>query len=139
MPAGRPTTYLPEYCDRVTELGAQGESLAQIAADLDCPRASLWDWAKANPEFSAALSRAKDLSLAWWEARGALGLEQGPKAFDGRLWARIVAARWPDDYRESKGVELTGAKGGPVKVEAVDLTEEQILGRLAALRAGGAD
>ncbi len=110
---GRPTDYLPEYCERVVELGRQGKSQAQIAADLDVCRNTLKNWAAAHPEFLTAITRARDLSLAWWEDKAQNGLETS--GFNASLWSRSMAARFPDDYTERKQTELTGRGGGPVE------------------------
>ena len=38
MPAGRPTDYRPEYCERVIELGRLGMSVVEMAADIGVAR-----------------------------------------------------------------------------------------------------
>jgi len=120
-PIGRPALYKPEYCEQVVELGAKGKSLAQIAAALDVSRANLYDWAERYPEFSSAVSRAKDLALAWWEDAGANLLAEIPKGpkLNTILWSKIMSARFPDDYRDQWRAELTGKNGGPVAVSSV--------------------
>ena len=69
MALGRPSKYDPKVCDRVIELGRQGFSRAEMAADLDVSRQCLWNWSKEYSEFFDALTRAEDLSLAAWEAK----------------------------------------------------------------------
>lgn len=113
MPAGRPTDYRAEYCERVVELGREGKSHAQIAAALDKARNTLYDWADVHPEFAQAMTRARDLSQAWFEDKGQGGLET--PGFNASLWAKQVSARFPDDYTERQRRELTGANGGPVE------------------------
>jgi hypothetical protein len=113
--------YKPEYCEQVIELGAEGKSLAQIAAALDVARADLYGWSDRYPEFRAAVSRAKDLALAWWEDAGAnllMEIPKGPK-LNTILWSKIMSARFPDDYRDQWRAELTGKNGGPVAVSSV--------------------
>lgn len=109
----RPTLYLPEYCERVIELGREGKSPAQIAAALDVSRAVLYLWCETHPEFLTAFTRARDLSQAWFEDKGQAGLET--PGFNASLWAKQVSARFPDDYTERQKRELTGAGGGPVE------------------------
>lgn len=113
MPGGRPTDYLPEYCEQVIELGRQGKSKAQIAAALDVARMTLDNWAAVHPEFLDAITRARDLSMAWWEDKGQGGLDTS--GFNASLWSRSMAARFPDDYTERQKRELTGKDGGPVQ------------------------
>lgn len=113
MPAGRPTNYRPEHCQTVLELGRQGKSVVQMACHLDVVRQTMLDWCKVYPEFLDAFTRAKQLSQDWWETQAQSGLTADK--FNAQLWSRSMAARFPDDYQERKGLELTGAEGGPVK------------------------
>jgi hypothetical protein len=116
-PVGRPSLYKPEYCEKVIELGRKGCSPAEIASDLDVDRATLKNWADENPEFFAALTRAKIHEQAWWEKAGKAGMIAD--RFNAQVWTKSVAARFREDYTERK--ELTGADGGPVAVANVDL------------------
>lgn len=110
---GRPSDYRPEYCERAVELGRQGKSKAQIAADLDVCRNTLDNWAREHAEFLSAITRARDLSLAWWEDKAQSGLETS--GFNASLWSRSMAARFPEDYTERQKREVTGKDGGPVE------------------------
>lgn len=103
MPAGRPTAYKPEYCDAVIELGRAGKSKVQMAAEFDVCKQTLLNWADAHPEFMDALTRAETQAQAWWETQGQIGMT-GDK-FNGSVWSRSMAARFPGDWREVKGVE----------------------------------
>ena len=124
MPGGRPSTYKPEYCDIAVELGAQGKSLAQIGAACGVARVTLWEWAEKNPEFAKAIARARDLALAWWEEQAHVGMWETPEGarLNPQLWSRSMAARFPDDYRESKKTEISGPGGGPVQQALVVTT-----------------
>jgi len=116
-PVGRPSLYKPEYCEKVIELGRKGCSPAEIASHFDVDRATLKNWADENPEFFAALTRAKNHEQAWWEKAGKAGMIADK--FNAQVWTKSVAARFREDYTERK--ELTGADGGPVAVTSVDL------------------
>lgn len=121
-PGGRPTNYRPEYCERVIEMGREGFSVAQMASQLDTSKQTLLRWVDANPEFRDAMEIARSHSQAWWETMGQANLVM-PKdsgTFQGSVWSRSMAARFPDDWRENKGVELTGANGGPVQTLQVE-------------------
>lgn len=111
MPAGRPTDYRPEFCERVIELGRLGYSHAQIAAhaDIDVARKTLYEWADKYPEFSDAITRARDLAQAWFENKGQDGLEK--PGFNASLWNKQVTCRFRDDYTETSKQEITGAGG----------------------------
>ncbi len=113
----RPTRYKPEYCEQVIVLGREGMSVVEMAADLGVHRETLEEnWPAAHPEFSEAFTRAKVLSQAWWERQGRLNLLLAPGVgtFNGSVWSRSMAARFPRDWREQKGVELSGKDGGPI-------------------------
>lgn len=115
----RPTEYKQEYCEQVIEHGKAGKSIAWMASFFDVNKDTIYEWAKVHPEFSDALTRAKAHSQAWWEDKGQAGMES--PGFGASVWSRSMAARFPEDWRESKGVELTGAKGGPVQVDGFRL------------------
>lgn len=112
MDRGRPTKYRPEYCEQVIELGRLGKSPAQIAAALDVARATLTNWAEDHPDFLAALTRAYDLSQAWFEDRGQEGLTA--PGFNANLWAKQVSSRFADDYTSKSKTEVTGPNGSPL-------------------------
>lgn len=120
MPAGRPTLYREEYCERVIALGAEGKSPAQIAGMLGVDKATLIEWGKVHAEFSTALTRAKTLEQLWWENAGQSGLLA--ERFQQQVWAKSMQARFRDDYTERK--ELGGIGGGPLQVSVMRLTDD---------------
>ncbi len=110
---GRPSEYDPAYCERVIELGRQGMSVVEMACDIGVARATIeTNWPAAHPEFLEAFARARDESQAWWEKAGRVGM--AGKNIDSAIWSRSMAARFPKDWREVKGTELTGKDGAPV-------------------------
>lgn len=113
---GRPTAYLPEYCERVIELGREGKSHAQIAAALDVSRQTLYAWQEAHPEFLDAIMHARDLAQAWFEDKAQIGLTT--PGFNASLWAKQVSCRFRDDYTDRQ------------EVKQVSLTHEQWLADL---------
>lgn len=115
----RPSEYKQEFCEQVIEYGKQGKSLAWIAAELDVSRECIYEWMRVHPEFSDAMSAARNHSQRWWEDAGQAGMVA--PGFNASIWSRSMAARFPDDWRESKGVELTGKDGGPMQVSGVDV------------------
>ena len=123
MPGGRPTDYLPEYCERVIELGREGMSVVEMAAEIGVHRETLEEnWPTAHPEFSEAFTHARQLSQAWWERQGRVNLLLPPGAgtFNASVWSRSMAARFPKDWREKTETALTGANGGPVQIVATE-------------------
>jgi hypothetical protein len=120
-PGGRPTDYRPEYCELVIEYGKQGKSVAWMAAELGVAKQTLQNWCDAFPEFLGAFTRSRLESQRWWEDAGQANmlLAPGQGTFNASVWSRSMAARFPEDWREKSGVELTGANGGPVAVTGI--------------------
>jgi hypothetical protein len=122
---GRPSKYDPKYCDDVLKMGAEGYSIMEMAAEIGVAVSTLKDeWPKAHEEFSAAFARARELSQGWWERQGRIALFADK--FQPALYSRSMAARFPDDWRESKEQRLTGPNGGPVQTEEVEKKKEKI-------------
>lgn len=108
---GRPTKYLPEYCDLVLELGEQGKSKAQMARTIGVTRETLDEWAKRYPEFSDAIKGALELSLAWWEDAGQQGMFLGAKGFNSTAYIFQVKNRFKADYRDTQDHNLNPGEG----------------------------
>lgn len=122
MPAGRPTDYRPEYCERVIELGRLGMSVVEMAADIGVARNTLEQlWPAANPEFLQALTHARECSQAWWESMGRTNLIIPPQTgqFQASVWSRSMAARFPKDWREKNETAHTGPDGGPLEIKTI--------------------
>jgi len=136
MSAGRPSEYDPAYCERIIELGESGASIAEMAYELGCCKNTLTAWANANEEFLNAFTRAKMASQVWWERKGRAGMEKSGSEFQGNIWSRNMAARFPDDWREVKGAEITGKNGAPIQTETkidVSSLSDETLRELAKL------
>jgi hypothetical protein len=121
MGAGRPSLYDPAYCDEVLRLGAEGCSVVEMAAEIGVARNTLETlWPEAHPEFMEALGAARLRSQAWWESQGRKNL--ATQGFQSSLYSRSMAARFPHDWREVKGTELTGKDGAPLAFQEVRRT-----------------
>ena len=107
-PTGRPTKYDPGFCDRVVELGETGASVDEMAYELCVTDVTLRNWAEKHEEFFTAFTRAKLASQIWWERKGRTGMEKSAAEFQGNIWSRNMAARFPAKWREVKGTELSG-------------------------------
>lgn len=112
MPPGRPSTYDPDYCRRVQEYGAQGKSLTWMAATIGVSRETIYRWMEEFPDFCDAMTQAQMLSQLWWEDAGQNGMVA--PGFNASIWSRSMAARFPKDWRENKGVEMSGPNGGEI-------------------------
>lgn len=107
MPAGRPSSYDPAYCERVIALGNEGASIVEMAHELGVHRETIeQNWPAAHPEFSEAITRAKIASQVWWEKKGRDNLESNQ--FQASMWSRSMAARFPKDWREKSELEHSG-------------------------------
>jgi len=118
MPAGRPTKYKPEYCEKVIEVGKLGGSLTKMALACDVDKASLHDWAAKHEDFALALTRARSESLAWWEDQAQKNM--GNAKFNSSLWKMMVGSQHREEYGEMKrALEITGKDGGPIQTQAI--------------------
>jgi hypothetical protein len=126
---GRPTNYKPEYCDRVVELGAKGYSQAMIIAEIGAgSRETIDNWKKRYPEFLDAMTRARDLALAWWER---IGLENtGNRDFNSNLYRVIMMARFGQDGYREKQVSEPVQGGSGVDVRQLTPAEREMLAAL---------
>lgn len=115
---GRPTDYHPGLCDRVLEWGKQGKSRAWIADEIGVVRNTLKNWEAAHSEFLTAMERAQVAAQRWWEDKGQTGMES--REFNASIWSRSMAARFPDDWRETSRQEQTGPNGGPIAIQWQD-------------------
>lgn len=110
MAGGRPTDYRPEYCQSIMEMGEQGMSVVEMAANLGVARNTLeLTWPHKFPEFLRALTLARDSSQAYWERRGRDGVFGEIPGFQSGAYSRSMAARFPKDWTEKKQTELTGS------------------------------
>lgn len=130
---GRPVEYREEMCAIVMALGHEGKSFTQTAVILGINRDTLYEWQKTYPDFSDALSRARQASQAWWEEQGQYGLTT--LGFQANLWTKNMACRFPDDWREVSRVERSGVDGAPEQHELVVRAAEENRAKQAILKA----
>jgi len=106
---GRPTDYRAEYCEMLVEHCRGGLTIGSFAGLIDVNRDTLYQWAKAHPEFSDAMGRAISAQQ--------LALEQGLRgqryAHDVSWRLRTLANVAPKDWREKTDVGLGGIPGAP--------------------------
>jgi len=124
MGVGRPTKYKPEYGDEALELvGRRGKSVAWLARHYEVNRSTIYQWAKDNPAFSDALSRAQEWSEATWEDR--VEEMMTSREVNAPLVKLYLANRF--GWSDKQSTELTGAQGGPLEIaithEVIDPSE----------------
>ena len=120
MPAGRPTKYTPEMCDRVIEMGKTGASKYEMAMELGIAMDTFTDWQNNNPQFSAAVKRSTEFSQAWWEKQGRLATFGGVEGFNATSFIFNMKNRFRHDWRDKQENELTGPDGTPLQIGLVD-------------------
>ncbi len=103
--AGRPTLYRPEMCEQVIAWGREGRSRTWMAAELGIDRSTIDAWGDKHDEFSLALTRAKALEQQFWENLAHSNITN--REFQSSVWSRSMAARFPDEWRESTKQEQT--------------------------------
>lgn len=110
MSPGRPTLYDPSYCEQVILWGKEGKSKTWMAANLDVTRQTFDNWEKQYPDFFGAMTRAMQLSQAWWEDAGQdnMLLSPGQGTFNASVWSRSMAARFPAEWREKTEQQISG-------------------------------
>lgn len=136
MPAGRPSEYDPAFCERVIELGREGYSVVEMAADIGVHRNTLeTNWPAAHPTFMEAFTYARGLSQAWWETQGRKNLTADK--FQAQLYSRSMAARFPHDWREKTlhGSDPENPLPTPAVLDASKLSTEALRELMAAKNA----
>lgn len=122
MPAGRPTDYKPEYCDKVIELGRSGASKAEMAHAIGISRNTLDNWADANPEFLRAVKESQSFSQGWWESEGRKATFGGTPGFNATSFIFNMKNRFAADWKDKQEVEHSGE----VKHSAADMTDDEL-------------
>lgn len=120
MPGGRPTDYLPEYCDGVIAYMAQGFSLTAFAGSIRVSRETIYEWARVHPEFSDAVRVAQSSRTASLET-GLMREDLAGPQITARIFALKNAS--PLDWRDRH--EHVGADGGPIQVTVARFTGDE--------------
>ena len=152
MAGGRPSKYKPEFPQQAAKLCRLGATDKDIADFFGVHVDTVMEWKAVHAEFSDALKQGKAETDAQVERRlfeRAMGFEhpevdirviggevvQTPirKIYPPDTTAAIfwLKNRKPEQWRETKAVELTGKDGGPLDFR--NLTDAQ----LAIIAAGG--
>ncbi len=98
--AGRPTDYDESFCERVIELGKEGASKAEMAAELGIVRQTLDNWCEAHSEFMDAVKQAVSWSQAWWEKQGRVATFGGTEGFNATSFIFNMKNRFPSDWKD---------------------------------------
>lgn len=115
MPAGRPTKYTPEMCDKIIELGKIGASKHEMAMELGISIDTFMVWQVENTQFSEAVRIAMSFSQAWWEKQGRIATFGEISGFNSTSYVFNMKNRFKDDWRDKQETEQYGKNGGPVE------------------------
>ena len=133
MKRGRPTSYRPEFCQRVVTLMARGYSLDACASFLNVNPSSLYTWQHTHAEFSEAVEKGRAAGIAFWESR-LIEVAKGGPGHAGAIQFGLrnrsrAAGGW--DHAHTR-VEVAGPNGSAiplgttiVTIDARQLNSEQ--------------
>lgn len=113
MPAGRPSTYDPAFCDQVEEIMRRGFSRMAAAGEIGVCYDTLTNWMEAHPEFFQAVKRGQAARAMKLEA-DLLDADSGPRV-TSRIFALKNAA--PEEWRDKVVTEHVGKDEGPIQHE----------------------
>lgn len=145
--AGRPSDYTPELADAICERIAEGESLRRICRDDEMPnKSTVFRWLAENGEFATKYAHAREAQAdvlademvdiadtpmvgvkTKTNDKGEVETTEGDMIEHRKL--QISTRQWiaeklkPKKYGAFKAVELTGANGGPVVIQATTVDE----------------
>lgn len=124
MPAGRPSDYREEYCEKAIEVLEKGYSLTVLAGELDTSRQTIDAWMKAHPAFLDAVRRGRAKGAKVWEDRLAASssTKDAGNATSVAFGLKNLAA---DDWKDRQEIEHSGS--------LQTMTDEQLNAKLAAL------
>lgn len=116
---GRPSEYKPEWAKMLPDMFRDGQSVVEVATELNISKSAYYEYEKKYPEFMDASTRGKQISQAWWEKQGRINLfdtseydgetkQSMSKRFNAGLWAKNVSNRFPNDWRDKQEVEHKG-------------------------------
>ena len=100
---GRPTDYLPEYCDLVIEQMAQGISLGAFAGVIGMSKQTVYRWIREHADFSDAVARARAKQQLRWELK-LLHSRKGAEVMASIFALKNIA---PDQWRDLKQTQHT--------------------------------
>ena len=122
MPAGRPSTYSPAYCNEVIECLAEGHSITAFAGRIGVARTTVFNWMHEHPEFMNSVKIGQAKATSFWESI----LVNIARTSTGNATAAIFGLknRAADDWRDR--IEHAGTME-----HSVDGTIESLMRRIA--------
>jgi len=116
MQRGRPSDYVPGYCEVLVDIMSEGKSLAAVAKAIGVTRKTLYDWAAKHDEFADAIEAGKDMSLAFWEDQ-AMDVAFGVNSGNASVLNFQMKNRFRSDYQDTIDNRISGGDGPAVQSE----------------------
>lgn len=128
MPAGRPSSYRPEYCKQLIEHMSEGYSFESFAGKIGTTFKTMYMWAENYPDFQQAKDEGFAKNRVFWEKVGIDGATGRVQNFNAVSWVFNMKNRF--NWRDNRDtvVEVSGINGGPVQI--VNLSPEERRKRL---------
>lgn len=131
---GRPSKFSPELADQICELMVEGSDMQTICEMPGMPSVTtVWRWQNQRPEFANQCALARE-ALADFELSQLKELaNKCTEANVNSTRVKLNHFQWrvmkiaPRIYGERAQVELTGANGGPVQVQALTIDSRALL------------
>ena len=136
---GRPSTYDPQFCDEVINVGKEGGSNTEMAVTLGLSIDTFYRWIQQHEDFAEAVNLAEQLSMIWWEKAQRNGMMGKIPGFNATAMIFGMKNRFPRHYRDIRTNEMTGFGGGAIQIESKakelnQLSDEQLEALEFALR-----
>lgn len=119
-----------DWAERIINLMKVGGSKVEVCAELDIDNETFDRLVREEPDFSATVKRALQLSEAWWVRNGREGLRE--KEFNYTGWYMNMKNRF--GWKDKSETDIT-SKGEQIGVQLSDAQYQQIV----AARARRAD
>lgn len=103
---GRPSGYLPEYCEKLIEHMKEGYSFEAFGAICDASKETMYTWLEKHTEFLDAKKKGESYSRYEWEKIGKLGATGQIPDFNSGAWIFNMKNRfkWTDKVEvDNKG------------------------------------
>lgn len=128
LPAGRPSTYKPEYCEKIIDAAAQGKHIAGMMMAINVKSKETWyEWKKKYPEFNSAVEFATNVvSKAFYEEVGLRGMMGEIEKFNATTWATVMNNKFKDEY--SRGPNGAGTE---ITINTVNYSSEEMTQKIA--------
>lgn len=90
------TRYTRAACDEVLQYFSEGQSLAEVAANLGISYTTFSTWRKKHPDFDAAIQDGLKLAEAWWRSQGRRAMASKISSFPPAVYIFTMKSRFGD-------------------------------------------